>query len=63
MPMARFNGTIGSIGDPPYKMDLDYFIKPDSEAFAAGLATLGKWQHDTFHAVMALRVGLSKGER
>jgi len=41
--LDAFNGAVGSMGDPPYKMDTSFFMKPYMERFHAGIESLSNW--------------------
>ena len=57
---SSLQGAVGSLGDPPYKMDMHYFFQPHVEDFMSGMAEWGKWLHSTDAALLTLRKKLSK---
>jgi hypothetical protein len=53
--LGRFTGAVGSIGVPPYNMDLNFFIKPYSDALSAAINGMDIWRHKTYDKFVQLR--------
>jgi len=58
--LDRFSGAIGSVGDPPYKMDLDFFVKPIADEFRGGIDTLSNWHDRKLAQAIEIRKRLSR---
>jgi hypothetical protein len=59
---SRFQGAIGSIGDPPYTMDLNFFIEPISEQFAESIKAMAIWRGQTATKFAQLRKDIAEGQ-
>lgn len=59
---VAFKGAIGSIGDPPYTMDLDYFFTPTLQNFSSGLANWDAWRKHIESEFIQLRKQIASGE-
>jgi hypothetical protein len=58
-----FRAAIGALGDPPYKMDLDYFFTPTQQNFSSGLANLDSWRKHVERELIQLRKQIASGEK
>jgi hypothetical protein len=56
----RLTGAIGNLGDPPYKLDLDFFLEPFIQKFRDGMSNWGKWMHTTDAKLVEARKKLSR---
>jgi hypothetical protein len=59
---SRFQGAIGSIGDPPYKMDLNFFIQPIAQQFSEGINGMAVWRGQTATKFAQLRKEITEGQ-
>lgn len=59
---SNFKTAISALGDPPYKMDLNYFFTPTLQNFSSGLANLESWRKHTEDEFIQLRKQIASGQ-